>query len=128
MNLLIVDDDNLKIEEFTNYLKPIDCFRTKHSYNSGVNELIENRDKYDALILDMNFPKFDDGVVSVNMGIEVLKELKRRDINIPVVIFSSKYVKTTEYDNILDYILYDGMCNMECRIESLREKLISHNT
>lgn len=128
MNLLIIDDDDLKIKGFTNYLKPIDCFKIKHSYNSGVKELIENSDKYDVLILDMNFPRFDDDVVSSNMGIEVLKELKRKNINIPVVIFSSKYVKTTEYDNIIDYILYDGMCGMECRIESLRKRLISHNT
>lgn len=123
MNFLIIDDDSYKVSLFTNPLNKEDSYTHKYSYNSGLRELFLNKNvNYDCLILDMNFPTFDDECVEVDKGIQVLKELKRKKINIPVIIYSSKYVCVDNYENVIDYILHDG-CDLNNRIKCIKDKL-----
>lgn len=70
----------------------------------------------------MNFPTFDNEGVEINEGLSVLRELDRKKINIPVVIYSSKYVDISKYENVIDYILYEGYDLMK-RVKAIKNKL-----
>lgn len=127
MNFLVIDDDTYKASQFTRYLTKEDTFTVKGSYNSGLRELFFNEDiKYDCIILDMNFPTFDNEGVEINEGLNVLSELKRKKLNIPVVIFSSKYVCVDQYENVIDYILYEGYDLLK-RVKAIKDKLKGGN-
>lgn len=123
MNFLIIDDDEYKVRNFTQYLSTEDTYTIKKSYNSGLRELLLNSEAtYDCLILDMNFPVFDNEQVEENRGLWVLHELKRKKKDIPVVIYSSKFVNISQYENVKDYILYEGY-DLTNRIRSIKNKL-----
>lgn len=125
MNFLIIDDDEYKVANFTRYLSSTDTYTIKKSYNSGLRELLLNKAmNYDCLILDMNFPIFDNEQVEENRGLWVLNELKRKKNDIPVIIYSSKFVNTSQYKNVEDYILYEGY-DLTNRIKSIKNKLSS---
>ena len=122
MNFLIIDDDPIKVEKFVEHLDPIDTFKLFQSYNSGLKELIENRKSYDCLILDINFPMFDNGKIEVNTGIVVIRELERRRIYIPIAIYSSKYIDMTNNIAVFDYIVFDMADSMESKVDLLKLK------
>lgn len=123
MKFLIIDDDEVKVEHFTKCLNSEDSFELRMSYNSGLRELIKNRENYDCLILDMNFPRFDKERSESDMGLNVLRQIERKQINIPTVIYSSKYVDVSKYGNIIEYIPFDARYSMEKDIISLKNKL-----
>ena len=109
MNFLIIDDDDYKVQNFTKYLSKKDTYTIKQSYNSGLRELFLNtKVTYDCIVLDMNFPMFDNEHIQENCGLKILNELKRKKLNIPVIIYSSKYIDVSKYQNVIDYILNDG--------------------
>lgn len=122
MNFLIIDDDPIKVEKFVEHLDPTDTFKVFQSYNSGLKELIGNRQSYDCLILDMNFPMFDNGKIEVNTGIVVIRELERRRIYIPIAIYSSKYVDMANNIAVFDYIVFDMADSMESKVDLLKLK------
>lgn len=114
MNILIVDDDNFKIEQVSRYLKGhnIDIAQ---SYNTTLRKMISN--KYDGVVLDMGFPKFDDGYgLDSKQGLAVLREMDRKNIKIPTVIYSGNYFDTSEYNNVVDYIMTTTL-SLKDRIE-----------
>lgn len=124
MNFLIIDDDEYKVNNLTKYFHKDDSYTIKKSYNSGLRELINNKNNiYDCIILDMNFPIFDNEQVEVNTGLDVLCELERKIINIPIVIYSSATVDVSKYKNIIEYILYDNY-NFTNKINSIRNILL----
>lgn len=123
MRFLIIDDDDFKIQQFTNNLHKEDTFIIKQSYRSGLNELIANKEKYDCLILDMNFPHFDNEIVKSDEGLRILEQIKIRKIDIPIIIYSSKYVDISEYENVRDYIMFNGMCDLKQRIKSIKNNI-----
>lgn len=126
MNFLIIDDDECKVKNFIKYLGKEDSYTVKSSYNSGLRELILNKDViYNCLILDMNFPLFDNDDIEVNCGLLVLYELQRRRIGIPTVIYSSnscKEINLNQFGNIIDTILY-GNYDFKTQIENIKNKL-----
>lgn len=123
MRFLIIDDDDFKVEEFTKHLALEDTVTVKKSYCTGLTELVTNRGNYDCLILDMNFPHFDNERVQSDEGLRVLHEIKRKKIDIPIVIYSSKYVDVSEYANVKDYVIFSGMCSMKDRVNSIKNTL-----
>lgn len=123
MRFLIMDDDYSKVEEFTKHLAFDDTFTIRTSYCTGLTELVTNRENYDCLILDMNFPHFDNERVQSEEGLKVLHEIKRKKIDIPIVIYSSKYVDVSEYSNVKDYIMFSGMYSMKDRVTSIKNIL-----
>lgn len=63
------------------------------SINPTLKFVVEPSNKIDGIILDMGLPVFDDGRnYKVYGGIEILEELKRKEINIPVLINSEQLI------------------------------------
>ncbi|MEX0083631.1 response regulator [Clostridium butyricum] len=95
MDILLIEDDDIKasnIEEFLqNKIKKI---IRKKSWQTGLVEIVKNR-SYDLILLDMSMPRYDyDG--SDNLyefepfaGWEIMKEMKRRKINISTIVITS---------------------------------------
>lgn len=125
MRFLIIDDDDYKVEKFTKHLNENDSFNVRKSFNSGLRELINNKENYDCLILDMNFPHFDNESVKSNEGLKVLNEIKRKNIDIPVVIYSSKCVDVSDYENVKYYLIFSAIYDIEDKVNKLKDILHS---
>lgn len=110
MKILIIDDNEYKIEDSKEILSKIYNkvdFCEVHSKNSALLFLQKLKDSIDLIILDWNFPVFDQGMPEVGMGEEVLKVMQRKDINIDTIICSSDKVNLeNEYYNVIGQILY----------------------
>ena len=95
MNMIIIEDDDNKIYQLESYIHkslPETRVVIAKSFQSGLREII-TRD-YDLILLDMTMPTFD---IDVNInedggrthplaGRELIHQMDRRDINIPVII------------------------------------------
>ncbi len=103
--ILIIEDDKIKIERLSAFFKN-DHFTIKESYQSGMIELKGNSDKYDFLILDMTIPIWEKGNNDLGGNYEqfggerVLRELKRKSISIPTILFTMFDVFPTKEGNI----------------------------
>jgi len=90
MNILIIEDDKIKLERLVSFFKS-ETVSIKESYHSGLRELIQKND-IDLLILDMSLPLWEgteQGSGENNEqfgGTNILRELKRRKRNIPVIL------------------------------------------
>lgn len=93
MRLLIIDDDDCKIDRVKRALqqiKTIIILDVARSRNEGLRKIIDSSLKYDGLILDMQFPIHgDDFEIDTEAGISVLRELQRKKISIPTIMYSS---------------------------------------
>ncbi len=66
------------------------------SYNSAIKYINENFESIDGIFLDLCFPEDDEGrEIDIYMGLKVLEFMKKRKIDIPILLYSS-----TEIDEI----------------------------
>jgi len=95
MKILIIEDDELKLEKLTEHLNNTAAQHTytiKKSLKSGLREACLN--KYNVIILDMSLPTFEisrnenGGRFNSFGGQEILHELKRRNIRTQSIIFT----------------------------------------
>ena len=93
MNILIVEDDENKRIQLINFLNvqfPNIDINIAKSFQSGLRAIIN--DLPDLIILDMTMPTFDIGVnedggrPQALAGREILRQMLRRSINIPVIV------------------------------------------
>jgi DNA-binding response OmpR family regulator len=121
MRILMIEDDNYKVQKVLEHLQKhkVDV---KKSYNSGMRALL--KEEYDAVILDMTFPTFDErSLPKPEMGLQVLREMKRKKITLPVLIHSGDEVDVSEYENIKGYILADNSC-IQSRLHAFLDQLL----
>lgn len=123
LNILLADNDYTYIENIFNKisLKLKENFDIIGICSSGdkVLEYILNT-KIDIIILELNLPKVG--------GIDILKELKKRNINIPTIILSknSDLVFKVIKENINYYKILPKPFDIENLIEILKK--ISNNS
>lgn len=95
MKILIIEDDPNKFNNISDYLKKIDMkieLDRKVSYNSGLKEILKK--KNEVILLDMSIPTYDisntedGGTMRTFGGIDILNQIKRYSINIPVIIIT----------------------------------------
>lgn len=74
----------------------------KKGRNSALRRIVYGEQEIDAIVLDMGIPILDDGFPEERGGDSVLRELRRKKYNIPVLIFS-----TTEsnYKDECDFVV-----------------------
>lgn len=93
MKLLIIEDDEIKRNELMKYISssiPSATIETAKSYQSGLKAIIAKQ--YKIIILDMTMPTFDIGLEEPGgrpqayAGREILRQMDRRDIKIPVIV------------------------------------------
>lgn len=93
MNILIIEDDEIKREQLFSFLT--DKYKESNissakSLQSGLRAIISN--KYDLIILDMSLPTYDiyfdedGGRPQAYAGREILRQMDRREINMPVIV------------------------------------------
>lgn len=105
MKFLNIEDDDYKAKSVATALREHEVVRER-SYNTGLRNLISNT--YDGVILDMGLPVFDDGHgLAPDRGILVLMEMRRKKINIPVMIYSGgqkQEFNLDQFDNVLCFV------------------------
>jgi len=97
MKILFIEDHPLKQAQINKFVssKFVDCeIETKNSYISGLKELINNHNAYDALFLDISMPNYDissedsGGDWMPLAGKNILKEMYLRDIPIKAIVIT----------------------------------------
>lgn len=93
MNILLIEDDQHKSSQISNYLYSVIDDLTivlKKSYQSGLKEIILGN--YDLILLDMQLPNFDiqageDGYkFRKTAGLDILEEIERKKIQCKVIV------------------------------------------
>lgn len=91
--ILIIEDDTDKIKRLAKYFDNADV-TIKQSFQSGVLELKEKYQDYSLLVLDMTIPLWEKGNNDLGGNYEqfggekVLREMKRRKLFLPTVLFT----------------------------------------
>lgn len=105
MRFLIIEDDDFKAERVEACLKEHEVVRER-SYNTGLRNLLEN--EYDGVVLDMGLPVFDDGYgLASDRGIMVLMEMRRKRVNLPVMVYSGgkrEEFPLDQFDNVVKFV------------------------
>ncbi|MNL34864.1 hypothetical protein D3C87_1568590 [compost metagenome] len=105
MRVLLIEDDKRKIEKLFAFFEG-SVLTLKESFQGGVLELKENYDQYDYLILDMTIPLWEKGGNDLSGNYEqfggekVLREMKRRKLLLPTILFTMFDVFPTKRGNI----------------------------
>ena len=86
MRILIVDDSTMKNEWIRRILNKENVQYDEITYFNGASRMIfDNPESYNGIILDMQFPILLDGGVETRTGETLLKKLKHKGVNIPVL-------------------------------------------
>lgn len=91
--ILIIEDDKTKIERLLEYFSDYEI-TLKESFQRGVSELKKKHEYYDVLILDMTIPLWEKGSNDLGGNYEqfggekVLREMKRRELFLPTILFT----------------------------------------
>lgn len=103
--ILIIEDDKVKIERLNMFFKH-DEITVKESFQSGLFEVKSNMKLYDFLILDMTIPLWEKGNNDLGGNYEqfggekILREMKRRKLFLPTILFTMFDVFPTKDGNI----------------------------
>ncbi len=103
--LLLIEDDDYKAFQIRDFLEEegyhVDI---RSSFQSGMKTLVS--DSYHLLLLDMSIPTFETVKSSQNNryrpfgGVDILKELQRRELRIPVIVVTQYSVFGEDRENI----------------------------
>lgn len=91
--ILIIEDDKNKIDRLKAFFSQ-DELIIKESFQSGLVEIKNNIKDYSFLILDMTIPLWEKGNNDLGGNYEqfggekVLKEMKRRKLSLPTILFT----------------------------------------
>lgn len=95
MSVLLVEDDANKIHEIELFCRSIDVsLNVERSYNTGLRYILNNSERLELLLLDMNIPTFTISAGSTGGrrrmygGKDILWQMSRRKILIPSVIIT----------------------------------------
>ena len=83
-NILIVDDSALMRRVISDIIKSDERFQVADTANNGAEALdliVRNKDKYDAILLDINMPKMS--------GLELLEQMNKRGIKHTTIMVST---------------------------------------
>lgn len=103
--ILIVEDDKIKIDRLREFFCN-DDITIKESFQGGVLELKTNIKDYNLLILDMTIPLWEKGNNDLGGNYEqfggekILREMKRRRLFLPTILFTMFDVFPTKEGNI----------------------------
>lgn len=105
MKILIVEDDAFKRDELIQFLQNKDIeFEIQEYVNPALRYIIANKEAISGIILDLGLQSAASiNNRSLHRGLDVVNELRRKKINIPVLINS-----TTSVDMINAYSFVFG--------------------
>ena len=103
--ILIIEDDKIKIERLNIFFNDMEI-TFKESFQGGLLELKNNFKNYDFLVLDMTIPLWEKGNNDLGGNYEqfggekILREMKRRKLFLPTILFTMFDVFPTKEGNI----------------------------
>lgn len=95
MNIIIIEDDENKLEHITDFIKtdyPSITWNIYQSYRSGLKAIFQDYKTTDLILLDMSMNTYDRTAYETGgrkrpfAGRDILHQMKWNDINVPVVI------------------------------------------
>ena len=103
MKILFIDDNPLgKVTPIIEYCKhqQIDfSYEIVQSVNSAIKYIFSNLNEIDLIVSDLGLPRYDDGSdYGILNGLDILDELIRKNVTIPIIINS-----TTDIPNLRKY-------------------------
>jgi CheY-like chemotaxis protein len=111
MKILIVEDSNMKFEDIEyslDFLNNPEIVRVK-TRNEAIQCLYDEGNIFDVAIFDMQFPSMIGGEMLRDGGLQVLKRIRHRKIDVPVIFCSSGYTEIpADLENVAGYIVYGG--------------------
>ena len=123
MRILIVDDSKNKNKWIREILKRENIQYDEITYmNEAYNRIVDNPNLYNGIILDMQFSLMSDTAIEGRMGEKLLRKLKHREINIPVLgnstmefppVSEYPFLKGNTYGYYNPQILNDFLKNMK---------------
>lgn len=122
---LIIDDSPMKQNEIEKVLKDLGITVVDHAgaRNEGlckINDSYEDNSLYDFLVLDMQFPVFAGGYPDAEAGIDVLMEIERLGLPVPVIVCSSDVTDCKDrFENVIADIQYDSSVSLESEFGSV---------
>lgn len=93
MNILVIDDDKPKLDEIVNFINNqySVTISEKGSYQSGLKAIMTK--PFDLVLLDMNMRTYDPSESDPTggrprhfAGLEILQQIKRKQINLKVIV------------------------------------------
>ena len=124
IKVINIEDDAIKHAAIKRALKSngvshVDRARNAEEGLDMIDNAIEKGEPYDLIVLDMQFPV--NGVYSKEAGRYVIKELKRKDVEIPIIICSS-----INYDipDTVGCIFYNKSRNLNWDMKEILKKVI----
>lgn len=110
-NILVIEDSDTKYESIMSALvnNGVSNINREKAVNPALRRLFYTDFKPSMIILDMQFPLYEDTRPQCDSGLRILRELKRRNYPIPVVICSCNVPEhaATEVQNVIGFILFD---------------------
>ena len=103
--ILIIEDDKIKIERLNIFFSSEEIM-IKESFQSGLSEIKNNMQAYDFLVLDMTIPLWEKGNNDLGGNYEqfggekILREMKRRKLFLPTILFTMFDIFPTKDGNI----------------------------
>lgn len=103
--ILIIEDDKIKIERLSIFFADEEI-NIKESFQSGLSEIKNNKLAYDFLVLDMTIPLWEKGNNDLGGNYEqfggekILREMKRRKLFLPTILFTMFDIFPTKEGNI----------------------------
>jgi len=130
MRILIVDDraETKCVEIMEECRRRNIDVSVEKGINSALWEIVCSGTTYDGIILDMGLPRLDDDMPTERGGDSILCELRRRDYNIPVLIFSETESKwKNKCDFVFDQMTSWNVVEEEEKFYAFLEKLAEEN-
>ncbi len=130
MKILIVDDDSIKVDYIKKYLSQLSFYDVVVSkYRNDMFKKLQE-DDFDYIILDNNFPIYEDSRPEKDLGIKTLMLLERSRSyqnkffkNSKIILCSSDEISETfSVPNYLGNIVFDSSVDMKPSFSKLLNK------
>lgn len=106
LKVLVVDDDFIKAMDIKralemNDIRDILTVRNQEAVWEEVEK--EENGKIDLIVTDMNYPMYPGGDINPEAGFVLLDKIEQRDLNIPVIICSTRNFREPKALGIIRY-------------------------
>uniref|UniRef100_UPI0040569EFE hypothetical protein n=1 Tax=Acetatifactor sp. TaxID=1872090 RepID=UPI0040569EFE len=126
LKVLIIDDSVYKAMDITRAMEfsgvsDITRVRDQESAFEALYESIENKAPFSLIVTDMHYPLATGMEADYDAGFILIERLRKKRINIPVIICSSR-----NYDEpgILGTVWYNKSCDLSRAFQDLLYKLV----
>lgn len=103
MKVLVIDDLESKIQRVMEAL-PNEEIEVENCWREGIVHIIDKNP--DLVVLDMNMPRYKEvnAPIVAGIGTEILRELKRKKMETPVIVYSTDERDYSKYPNVIGII------------------------